>query len=321
MRNIAIFILSALNIFMSGCQAKPNFSIYTNGIKGQCEFDYGDFNFCENSTQNKYQKIINNTKPNFNHKYIIANIDNLGYFVAINPENNDVYPLYGNYGNPKNDNDKETGKMQTKFSINSNLICISGSKSAYRDTENSGDFCYTFNEKSFDRQFIDVSSKEVDKSKLNTKNKIDFSHYKYITLPASSEDFNLCATIQKKSPNYCLQQSNLKQPMTLKTKITDKGILEWLDSSDIKNIEHGKMYILPPEKKSQSIIFIDYIPTKDDEDYTDYTLVNINPTGNQIIHLGKKYWINKDLSFSIIKSETNIKETYRLDNTGKYTKF
>ena len=310
MNYLVISIITCISIILSSCQASTKFTIYIHGNKGQCKFDYGEINFCDGTNQNKYQKAINNLQPNFNKNYIILNIDNSGYFVVIDPNNKNIFPLYGNYDNSKDQNNNFIKKMKIKFSVEEDTICINGSKVAYKDVENSGDFCYRFN----GNNFIDINS---DNKNLDS-NSIDFNKFNHISLPTSSENFNICANIEKKSVNFCSSQQQKRQPLISTKDIKDIKINNWLSKKEIYDINHGNFYVLPASKKSQTIIFIDYIPYGEDEEYTDYTLVNINNGKNQILHLGEKYWI--DNNFNIISQKRNEKEKmfYYLDMDGNY---
>lgn len=329
----SILFMTISSLITTGCQAKSQFNV-ANDYNGVCKFDYEEFDFCDASALNQYKKSIKKMKPNFYKKYILLEVNNIGYFVVIDPINKNVFPLLGNYGNPLDDSHKkEIGKRVVNFSLNSNKICFDGSREAYRASFNSGKFCYKFNGKDFEQEFnvdtqnsknkIQPAKQENKANTLSVKEKYnfpDFSNSSQIILPTSSEDFNLCANIQKKPSEYCLEQEKKKRPYLPIAKIKNKEILNWLNSKEISSIHYDSLSILPKKNNSQSVVFVEYIPLNEDEDYTNYTLVNINNTGNQIIHLGEKYWIDKDLNISFMQRGSKIKEYYKLDNTGIYVK-
>ena len=134
---LLIFICSCTSVYSKD----SNYKILIHGDE-ECEYDYGNENFCSKGNlifYNKTDKTIN-----FDHdKVLVVPEDNFGYIVVINPENNTVYPF--NYlVNYKN----------LSFAKDSNEFCLEGDISAYRD-EDSGYFCFEFTEENFERIYDD----------------------------------------------------------------------------------------------------------------------------------------------------------------------
>ncbi|MHA3058864.1 hypothetical protein ACX1NT_13340 [Acinetobacter sp. ANC 5584] len=136
-----IILLTFIFIMHSYAGAINKFTISINGNKGQCEFDYGEVNFCSNYYLNLYQKSLN-LKPNFNKNYILLDVGQDGTIVVVDPIHKEAFPLYGQYSDGEDENGKLVSNRILKFSKNDNKICIKGRKYAYRDISNNETYCY-----------------------------------------------------------------------------------------------------------------------------------------------------------------------------------
>lgn len=142
-----IVVLGFVLIF-SGCYAKDiRSNVIING-NSQCEFDYGEIDFCSA----KYKKIYNSGfehKLNFANSRILLEIQSDGTFVVLDPKTKNVFPLYGQYFDVKKDN-KVIKKREVIYNLNDNKICIDGYKYAYRDLVENGTYCYSFTGNGFE---------------------------------------------------------------------------------------------------------------------------------------------------------------------------
>ncbi|OTG63869.1 hypothetical protein [Acinetobacter silvestris] len=141
------FFLYAVIFFnIAGCYAKNDFTITINGNKNQCKFDYGEIDFCSKKYLNLYNKNLGATK-NFNKDFILFSLDDA--IVVLDPIGKEVFPLYGQYFDEKNDGGKVIKNKTIDFSSLNNKICIDGMKYAYKDIVENGRYCYKFSNKKF----------------------------------------------------------------------------------------------------------------------------------------------------------------------------
>lgn len=184
-----IILLTFIFITHSYAGAINKFTISINGNKGQCEFDYGEVNFCSNYYLNLYQKSLN-LKPNFNKNYILLDVGQDGTIVVVDPIHKEAFPLYGQYSDGEDENGKLVSNRILKFSKNDNKICIKGRKYAYRDISNNETYCY---------ELVNNKFEDFDPNKKVKIIKNDLIQKKIGTIPSVSLPFNYKSKFEKKN--------------------------------------------------------------------------------------------------------------------------
>lgn len=141
-------LMLGLTLVFSGCYAKDiGSNVLING-NSQCKFDYGEIDFCSD----KYKKIYKSgfqSKANFDKVKILLDIQSDGTLVVLDPKTKNVFPLYGQYLDIK-ENKKIIKKREIIYGLNDNKICIKGYKYAYRDLVENGEYCYIFTGSGFE---------------------------------------------------------------------------------------------------------------------------------------------------------------------------